>query len=161
MAVLALAPAQRQVLERGPQHVYLFVNTRGDDGSPGAPVGYPMTGVFEREAVWFTTYRAAAKVRHLLRDDRVCCLYASTAVDELPARVLAIRGRAHPSDDTSAFSAPRDDAPLKVPADVRASVADRLSTGKRIVFRIDIEAAEFLVVSPTRTELRWRVPSSC
>jgi hypothetical protein len=153
MAVLA--PDQRDVLERGPQHMYLFVNTAG-----AGPIGYPMTGIFDREALWFTTYRAAAKVRHLLADSRVCCLFAPPATDEVTDSILSVRGHAVPSDDTSAFSAPRTDAPLEVPPEIREKVVDRLDTGKRLVFRVQIEAASSLPVDPAKEGLHCRVPIS-
>lgn len=153
-----LAPAHRELLERGPQHMYLFVNTAN-----AGPIGYPMTGIFERDALWFTTYRAAAKVRHLFADSRVCCLCAPPATDDAEDGdnvVLSVRGHALPSEDTSAFSQPRGAAPLEVPAEIRDKVVDRLDTGKRLVFRVQIEAAAILPVDRAKEKLRCHVPIS-
>jgi hypothetical protein len=130
---------QRRFLERGPQHMYLFVNMVGGD-----VIAYPMTGIFDRDALWFTTYRAAPKVRHLLADGRVCALCAPPATDLEPGPVLSVRGRAEISADTSAFSRQRDDAPLEVPPETAAKVANRLDSGQRVVFGVRIESARFL-----------------
>jgi len=136
----ALTADQRAFLEQGPRHMYLFVNTaRG-------PVGYPMTGVFERDTIWFTTYRTSRKVRHLEADDRVCCLYAPPATEHVAEPVLSVRGHAAVTRDIRAFTEGHGDAPLEVSEQTRQQVADRLRTGKRVVFAVRIVDATTVTV---------------
>lgn len=112
--------------------VAMFVLLRRPDGSP---TGYPMTGVWHEGALEFTTYLKAAKARYLLADDRVCCVIPE---EDDPGRALAVWGRARLVDDLGGFagSIDRRDSPISVPESVRGSVAERLRSRKRVVFRV-------------------------
>jgi hypothetical protein len=126
------------VLPTGAHHMFLFVNAAG-----AAPVGYPMTGFFDRDTISFTTYRAARKVHRLLADDRVCCLVTPCSTAPRSSTALAVRGRARLEPDRRSltpdgdFGGQGDIGP--VPAVVRAKVAARLDSGKRVVFIVVIE----------------------
>jgi hypothetical protein len=132
----------RQFLLDNPQ-VFLIVR-RAD----GTPMGYPMVGRWENGALEFSTYRKSAKVRHVEADDRVCCV--SVPRDRsAESRVLTVWGRGAigeaGADRWRAALQGRDDGAvgIAVPESIRAKVADRLATSKRIVLRVEIESARF------------------
>ncbi|MCW2620547.1 MAG: hypothetical protein JWL64_149 [Frankiales bacterium] len=119
----------------------LFVNALA-----GGPLGYPMTGVWAGGAVWFTTYRKAAKVRHLLADGRVCCLFSAPSTEVWTEPAVAVTGTARLSDDVRAFSDPQGESPLPVAPGVRTKVADRLQSGLRVVFEVSVESVRLIPV---------------
>jgi nitroimidazol reductase NimA-like FMN-containing flavoprotein (pyridoxamine 5'-phosphate oxidase superfamily) len=125
--------------------VYLIVGEADD-----RPMGYPMTGRWESDALEFSTYRKSAKVRHIERDPRVCCLVTSRdrTVD---GRVLVVWGWARVGAAgqerwRAALQAP-DGGPrsIDVPETVRQKVASRLETSKRVIVRVEVETAMFAV----------------
>jgi hypothetical protein len=124
--------------------VYLVV--RRPDGKPMA---YPMVGRWEDGGLEFSTYRKSAKVRHVERDDRVCCLVVprDRGVDD---RVLATWGQAAMGDagrDRWRAALQGGDggaAGIEVSAEVRAKVADRLANQKRVILRVEVERATFV-----------------
>jgi hypothetical protein len=103
----------------------------------GRPTGYPMTAIFQQGEMVITTYRKAAKARHLLADGRVCCVFPDPAA---PGRGVAVYGRAVP---TEAETVPLGDAgapsPMEVPPEVRDKVRARLASAQRMVMRIDVD----------------------
>jgi len=133
----------REFLASHPQ-VFLVVR-RPDD----TPMGYPMVGRWADGALEFSTYRKSAKVRHVEADPRVCCLCVPRD-SELEHRVLAAWGRGFIEmagrDRWRAAIEGRETAPagIAVPDSVRAKVADRLATSKRVVLRVELESAAFV-----------------
>ena len=106
----------------------------------GRPAGYPMTGLLRDGRLEITTYRKAAKARFLRADDRVCCIVPD---DAKPGHGVRLIGRAVPGEaDGFVASTGASGAAIDVPDEVRAMVRDRLDSGKRMVFRIDIERVE-------------------
>ena len=129
-------------------HVHLLAR-RAD----GYPTGYPMTARVRDGAVEFSTYRASAKVRNLLRDG----VAGIVATDEASGRVLVAEGPVDQAEGSSwADVADRGpSAPSRlaaaVPGDVTDKVGRRHREGKRIVLRVRIEAARFSeAVGPRR-----------
>lgn len=114
--------------------VVMFMLLRGQDGRP---IGYPMTGMLRDGALEITSYRKAPKVRHLLADDRVCCVVHDP---EAPGRGVAVYGHAVPAsaDGFVASTQSAQGAAIAVPDEVRDTVRDRLEADKRMVFRIDV-----------------------
>jgi hypothetical protein len=138
-----LTDTHRRFLAENTQ-VYLVVR-RPD----GAPMGYPMVGRWEDGGLEFSTYRKSAKVRHVERDDRVCCLVVprDRAAD---GRVLAVWGRAAMADanrdrwQAALRGRDGDAVGIDVPAQVRAKVAERLASQKRGVLRVSPERSAFV-----------------
>lgn len=132
-------------------HTQVYLVVRRLDGTP---MGYPMVGRWEDGGMEFSTYRKSAKVRSLERDDRACCLVVPRDRAREP-RVLAVWGRAAiggAGRERWQAALERDgedaDSALEVPAAVRAKVADRLATKKRVVVRVVPERAAFIVGDP-------------
>jgi hypothetical protein len=143
-----LMPAEehRERLEATPtMHMVVLVNTRR-----GSVTGYPMTGLYVDGALWFTTYRKARKVSHLLADDRVCCVVAPPSTTEVTEPPLAVTGHARLVEPPAWFGRAdaSTDAPVEISGDVRGKVADRLRSGKRVVFRVDIASSRTLRPPP-------------
>jgi len=113
-----------------PVSMFLFVK-RPDD----TVIGYPMTGVPRDGAIEFTTYRKAAKARYLAADDRVCVVI----VDDDPASGVALWGRCYRVDSAAFIPARPGAGPTAVPDAVIDTVRERLDSGKRAVFRIEVD----------------------
>jgi hypothetical protein len=138
----ALTEGHRQFLA---DHAQVYLIVRRPDGTP---MGYPMTGRWLHGGLEFSTYRKSAKVRYVERDERVCCLVVprDRAKDD---RVLAVWGGAAVNDASrQRWQESLDDREQKVnvevPAAVRAKVADRLVTNKRVIIRVEVERAMFV-----------------
>jgi hypothetical protein len=114
-----------------PVSMFLFL-TRPDD----TVIGYPMTGIPRDGAIEFTTYRKAAKARYLAADDRVCVVIVD---DDDPASGVALWGRSRLVDPAGFIPAGPGAAPIDVPDGVIDTVRERLDSGKRLVFRIDLD----------------------
>jgi Pyridoxamine 5'-phosphate oxidase len=138
----ALTEGHRQFLA---DHAQVYLIVRRPDGTP---MGYPMTGRWLQGGLEFSTYRKSAKVRYVERDERVCCLVVPRDRAKHD-RVLAVWGRAGVDDASRRrWQESLDDREQKVnvevPAAVRAKVADRLSTNKRVIIRVEVERAMFV-----------------
>ena len=114
-----------------PVAMFLFL-TRPDN----SVVGYPMTGIPRDGAIEFTTYRKSAKARYLAEDDRVCVVIVE---DDDPASGVALWGRSRLVDPAGFIPARPDAAPIDVPDGVISTVRERLDSGKRVVFRIEVD----------------------
>jgi hypothetical protein len=135
---------RRGLLDQPYFHMVLLVNTRR-----GTVSGYPMTGAFAEDSVWFTTYRKSRKVAHLLADDRVCCVLVPPSTEPIQDPPLALSGHAALADGAGPFAQTTPgDAPLEVPSAVREKVVDRLRSGQRVVFRVPVESARVLSRPP-------------
>ncbi len=114
-----------------PVSMFLFLK-RPDD----TVVGYPMTGIPRDGAIEFTTYRKAAKARYLAEDDRVCVVIVE--YDD-SASGVALWGRSRPVD-AAGFIPPTPGAgPIAAPDGIIDTVRERLDSGKRLVFRIEVD----------------------
>jgi len=109
-------------------HSRVFLLTLRKDGSP---TGYPMKPSYSDGALYFNTYRKAAKARNMFRDSRVCCLVTThhTATD---FRAVLFRGTAEHIDWN-----------LSPQGSGEGSQA-RLQTGLRIIFRVIPDVVAFL-----------------
>jgi len=116
-----------------PVSMFLFLKRPDDTVS-----GYPMTGIPRAGAVEFTTYRKAAKTRYLAADDRVCVVVVE---DDDPASGIAFWGRCHRIDAAGFIPARPGAGPTAVPDDVIDTVRERLESGKRVAFRIELDRA--------------------
>jgi hypothetical protein len=114
-----------------PMSIFLFL-TRPDN----SVVGYPMTGIPRDGAIEFTTYRKAAKARYLAEDNRVCVVIVD---DDDPASGLVLWGRSRLVDPAGFIPARPGAAPIDVPDGVISTVRERLDSGKRLVFRIELD----------------------
>ena len=114
-----------------PVSMFLFL-TRPDN----SVVGYPMTGIPRDGAIEFTTYRKSAKARYLAEDDRVCAVIVD---DNNPASGLALWGRSRLVDPAGFNPATPGATPIDVPDGVIETVRERLDSGKRLVFRIELD----------------------
>ena len=114
-----------------PMSMFLFL-TRPDD----SVVGYPMTAIPRDGAIEFTTYRKSAKARYLAEDNRVCLVIVD---DDNPASGLALWGRSRLVDAAGFIPATPGAAPIDVPDRVIDTVRERLDSGKRLVFRIELD----------------------
>ena len=114
--------------------VVMFMMVRDAEGRA---MGYPMTGMLRDGTLEITSYRKAPKVRHLLADDRVCCVVQDPAA---PGRGVAVYGHAVPAsaDGFVATTRSTQSAAITVPDEVRDTVRDRLESDKRMVFRIEV-----------------------
>jgi hypothetical protein len=140
-----LTPEIRAVLERHVMwNTYLFAHGRN-----GVPAGFPMLAAFERDALEFTTYRAAAKAKLLMADPRTCCVVRSPVGEEAMAVALWGSVAEVEGDDHYLSRADGEPGPIAVPAAMRTSVQDRLERGTRMVFRMPIERARMLLVPST------------
>jgi hypothetical protein len=95
-----------------------------------------MTGIPRDGAIEFTTYRKSAKARYLAEDDRVCVVIVD---DDDPASGVALWGRSRLVDPAGFIPARPDAAPIDVPDGVISTVRERLDSGKRLVFRIELD----------------------
>jgi PPOX class probable F420-dependent enzyme len=106
----------------------------------GSPTVYPMLGLWRDEALWFNTYRRSAKMRHLERDPRVCCVVLS-GDDELHPPAIVLRGEAEIMEPGTMLplgpSGVSDVArPAGVTDGVVTKVADRVASAKRVLIRV-------------------------
>ena len=142
MDLEAVAEALAFVAEH--PHVYLLARR-----SDGFPTGYAMTArARTREGcVDFSTYRASAKVKNLLRDGTA----GIVASDEDPSggRVLFAEGPLTLLDG-AAWTTDEDQPEatgaklgVDVPAEIVDKVGRRHQDGKRVVLRVRIERARF------------------
>jgi hypothetical protein len=144
----------RELAESSPRHMVLFVNAVG-----AAPVGYPMTAFFVDGRLCFNTYRKARKVERLLADDRVTCLFSPPSTEPVPERAIVVRGRARPTDAGTAHDAVQTGRHGRVtaPLAIREKVADRVASGKRIVFAVDVEDVSETVPPTGEATCRVRI----
>jgi hypothetical protein len=122
---------------------FLIVN-----GPNGAPIGYPMTSRLFDGALEFNTYRKSAKMAHIIRDGRVCCVVVPRDRAADP-RVLTLWGRAEPDEGSVApwIEASRDATAtpgFEVPVDIAQQVRQRLLSGKRVIVRVALLGAAFV-----------------
>ena len=124
-------------------HVYLL-GRRPD----GYPTGYAMMGRVRDGGVEFSTYRASAKVRNLVRDGVASILAVSEVAED--DRVLHAEGPVAVLDGTAWLDAARGEMPAgpssgprAVPSEITDTVAARHASGKRCVLRVTIEQARF------------------
>ncbi len=109
----------------------------------GCPVGYPMRSTAVTDsAVYFTTYRKSAKVRHLERDPVVRLLCFVTRGDD-QAEWVDAGGTAALWSPTAAeldrlLSGPRDS---RVPDGMLDHVRTRILEGKRIMVKVELDHA--------------------
>jgi hypothetical protein len=116
----------------------------------GSATGYPMLAAHHEGRLEFTTYRSAAKTKRILANPRLCCVLRSRP-DEF-ARAIAVWGDAieAPDDGDNFMSRPVDEQPpIVVPGAMRSNVNDRLDAGKRTLFKMPIDRAEFLLLPPS------------
>jgi hypothetical protein len=107
----------------------------------GSPTVYPMMGLWREEALWLNTYRQSAKVRNLERDPRLCCMVL-TGTGELKPPAVVLRGTAEiMPPGTAVPPLPPDGStmttPLGVSDGIVTRVADRVSTAKRVLIRVE------------------------
>jgi hypothetical protein len=119
-------------------HVYLL--TRRPDGFP---TGYAMTSQVRDGCVEFSTYRASAKVRYIMRDGTASVLAAGEDGDPT---VVIVHGSVTLHEDASwgdgqDGSAARRGSAAPVPPAITQKVNDRHASGKRIVLRLRVEGA--------------------
>jgi hypothetical protein len=113
-------------------HCYLTA-VRAD----GWPTGYAMQAIAGDGHVDFSTYRASAKVRNILRDGQA----GLVAWDPDGGTVLWAGGPVEVIED--ARPAGRSDGPAGVPEGIVQTVAARHASGKRITLRLTITSARF------------------
>ena len=126
------------------RHSRVFLLVRDGD----RPVGYPMTGRLINGALEFSTYRKSAKVRHIERDGRVCCV----AVPRDPAEddlALVTWGTAAINEQSGAnwisvSDRERASSGMEVPPEVVKQVSDRIAANKRAVLRVQLLSARFI-----------------
>jgi hypothetical protein len=101
-----------------------------------------------RGSVSFSTYRASAKVRNLLREGVGGILALSK--DPGDDRVLAAEGTVSVHDGSEWFEdqdlgprVPQADFQPSVPAEIVQKVSSRHTSGKRCVLRLTLTAARF------------------
>jgi hypothetical protein len=121
-------------------HPHVFLLTRRADGFPTA---YAMSARVDRRSILFTTYRASAKVGHLLREGTATVVAAD---EDGGTRVVELSGPVRVADSERWLAPPESPAvPHRgmagVPDDVAATVRDRHESGKRIVLEVVPESA--------------------
>jgi hypothetical protein len=135
----AIAPEARALLARSRR---VFLLTLRADGSPTA---HPMTGVFARDRLAFSTYRKAAKTRNALRDPRTCSL-ALEGYDGAGARAVVYRGPARALEGEQAAELFGGGAAAAGPVSggVAGRATARLAEGKRVVLAVEPAEVELL-----------------
>jgi pyridoxamine 5'-phosphate oxidase-like protein len=129
-----------EVVEFLEQHDQVFLLTHRADGWP---TGYPMVGTYRDEGIEFSTYRASAKVRRVLRDGAASCLVVPRD-HRGDTTCIWLRGPAAIRERGAVPTARRRAAELDVPPDVASKVARRLDEGKRCVLRIEIRDTRWI-----------------
>jgi len=111
----------------------------------GSPTCHPMVGIEQDGALHFNTYRTSAKAQNFLREPRA----AAVVLDDWttpPAEAKTLAGVMH---EVEPPVAPGSEAaggevaasgPATVPASVTERVQRRVSTNKRMYFRLRTEA---------------------
>lgn len=122
--------AQRKFLA-STTRAFLMVHRR--DGSPTC---YPMTLIFDGEALVFSTYRKSAKVKRLQRDSRLSVL--AVRGDD----TLLIHGTADITDGTIDVVPTAAARELQVPKAVADKAAANLASGKRCLIRVSVTSVE-------------------
>jgi hypothetical protein len=121
--------------------VFLIVRGRG-----GAPTGYPMTGRMIDGTLQFNTYRKSAKMAHIRRDGRVCCVVVPSD-PALDRRTLTVWGYAALDEAGPgrwiALAESGGDGRMPVPDAIVAGVRENLRSGKRVIVRVDLVGAVF------------------
>ena len=107
----------------------------------GEPMGYAMrTIAYGAGELLFTTYAKSAKVANISARPEVACLVQSGP--EQDASWVSVRGRAEidlaSREDIEALMGSVS-ADARVPDAVRATVTDRLISGKRCIIRVAVE----------------------
>ena len=127
-----LSPGLGQFLESAWPRLPLV--TRRQDGSPTT---HPLTPLWADGAVHFNTYRKSAKVRNLLRHQRVACVVTS-ADDDPSYFALECRGTADVLDleDIPASILGVDDNGEVMGAADLAACRKNVASGKRIYLRM-------------------------
>jgi Pyridoxamine 5'-phosphate oxidase len=137
-------PLTSEHLEFLSRHSRVFLLVRDGD----RPVGYPMTGRLIDGALEFSTYRKSAKVRHIERDERVCCVTVPRDSPE-DNRALVTWGGAAINEQSranwlSVSGRERASTGIAVPPEVVKQVSDRIATNKRVVVRVELLSARFI-----------------
>jgi hypothetical protein len=133
-------PAEASALLAKSRRVFLL--TLRADGSPTA---HPMTGVFARGQLAFSTYRKAAKTRNALRDPRTCSL-ALEGYGGAGARAVVYRGpaRALEGEPAAELLGGGGAAAGPVTGGVSGRATARLAEGKRVVLAVEPAEVELL-----------------
>jgi hypothetical protein len=114
----------------------------------GSVMAYPMRGSWFEGRLCSTTYRASAKVRHLLANPAVCCVMRAKH-PTVRRRGLALWGDVR-FDDVPVeawierLTSNRDPDDIATTPEVASRVADRLRTGVRTLLSITPTTASFL-----------------
>jgi hypothetical protein len=111
-------------------------------------MAYPMRGNWFEGRLCSTTYRASAKVRHLLANPAVCCVMRAKHPG-VRRRGLALWGRVG-FDDVPVeawierLTSDRDPDDIAITPEMASHVADRLHAGVRTLLSITPTTASFL-----------------
>lgn len=140
----AAPPAQVDAFLRYQHRAYLFVETDG-----GEVRGWPLTAFYRSGLLYFTTYVKSVKVRHF-DGAMTSAAIVATPEGETPVRFCEVRGaiRVVPftPEVVERFLAFRAQESLDQNAEtseaMKARFRDRLTSGKRVLIEIDVEAAE-------------------
>jgi hypothetical protein len=134
-----IPPEAEALLEKSRR---VFLLTLRADGSPTA---HPMTGIFARGRLAFSTYRKAAKARNAARDPRSCSL-ALEGYDGAGARAVVYRGSAQLLEGEAAVAllGGGGAAAGPVTSGTSARATARLAEGKRVVLAVDPSEVELL-----------------
>ena len=126
------------------EHPHVYLLARRPDGYP---TGYAMLARVRDGFVDFSTYRASAKVKNLLRDGVAGILALSDGPDgqvELLAEgTVTMLEEGSWTQTTGGLVGRSGQAGPNVPPDVADKVRDRHETGKRIVLRVNLFRARF------------------
>jgi hypothetical protein len=121
----------------------MLVTLRAD----GSPTVHPMLGMWRDGALWFNTYRKSAKTHNVERDARVCCVVLG-GDDDLTPPAVVIHGDAELLPPGTPMPGTGGRAPATAPAGVTGGIVrkveTRVSTAKRILFRVAPRHAAFL-----------------
>jgi hypothetical protein len=128
----------------GHPHVFLTA-TRAD----GYPTAYAMNAQVRDGAVQFSTYRASAKVRNIVRDGRA----GLVVVDDETGTTLSARGTAElvTGDEWLRDGGTRGGRAPTAPAEIVDKVAERHRSGKRVVLKLTLTEARFSTPPGERT----------
>jgi hypothetical protein len=107
----------------------------------GSPTGWPMIGIYNGEAMEFSTYARSQKVRDFQRHPMAGCLVAPAGGD----RALMLRGTVevlagHPDGSMEAEVL----AGVNVDRDIAETARARAATGKRVTLRLTPQEARFI-----------------
>ncbi len=122
------------------RHTRAFLLTRRRDG---APTIHPMTGFFADERMTMSTYRKSAKARNVERDPRAGCLVVN-GYGKDDVRAVGLRGRGSLRQAELAAMPAAGRAAPKVSDSVAGRVAERMTSGKRILLDVEPDEAAFV-----------------